>query len=116
MPDNETAPEFASILISHAKGRAHDKASELLAEAVDAVIRTGSAADVTVKLGLKLMPGTEGVVRIESKVTAKIPEEAVSSIWFADDHGGLHRSDPNQASLFDNDARDGKTAAAGHDN
>lgn len=108
--------EFAQLLMNHAKGRAHDKASAKLNEAVEAVKRTGKGGEVSVKFSIHPVKNNDQVVRIESHVGSKVPEEAVTSIWYADDGGTLHRNDPNQDELpYTTTASDAKTAAAGPD-
>lgn len=92
-----------SLLVTHAKGRAADQATDLLRQAVKAVIHTGKPGSVTIKFDVKPVKGNETVVQIEDKVTANIPEEKRSSIWFTDDDSGLHRNDPNQRSMYDDD-------------
>lgn len=108
--------EFAGLLITHAKGRAHDKATAELTEAVEAVKRTGKSGWIAVKFCIDPVKNNDEVVRIESQVTSKIPYEPVTSMWYADDDGALHRNDPHQRSFFDNEPADGKSAAAGRDN
>lgn len=93
--------EFAAVLMQHAKGTAHDKATKLLSEAVDAVRQTGKNASVTVTLKLSAVKNNPNVVAIEDAVTAKVPEEKRGSMWFSDDSGGLHRNDPAQYDLFE---------------
>lgn len=118
MSDNEKEPqEFASVLIGHAKGRAHDEASERLREAVQAVKDTGKAASVKVELTIKPIDKIPNAYKIVDKVTASIPEDPRTSMWFADDQNGLHRTDPNQGRLWDEPTQpaDGKSAAAGRD-
>lgn len=104
MPDNNTEQptEFAELLLKHSKGRAHTKASELLREAVAAVVETGKAASVTVTFGIAPMRNNPEAVQISDKVTAKVPEERRDSIWYADTEGGLHRNSPSQMDLYDN--------------
>jgi hypothetical protein len=120
MPDNtdekKTPQEFASVLITHAKGRAHDEASEKLRAAVEAVKQTGKSAKVTVELVIKPIDKIPNAFKIHDKVTATIPEDPRTSMWFADENNGLHRNDPNQGSLFDSRTTpaDGKSAAAGN--
>src|SRR5579875_2496338 len=102
MPETPNTPdEFAAVLLQHAKGRAHDEASEKMREAVEAVKRTGKDAKVIVELAIKPVPKIPNAFRIEDKVTAKIPDDPRTSMWFADEQGGLHRNDPNQGSLWE---------------
>lgn len=99
--ENEQQPsEFAAVLTQHAKGAAHDKATKLLSEAVEAVRQTGKNASVTVTLKLSAVKNNSAVVSIEDSITAKIPEEKHGSMWFSDESGGLHRNDPTQYDLF----------------
>jgi uncharacterized FlaG/YvyC family protein len=91
--------EFATVLLTHAKGRAHDEATAKLAECVEAVQRLGKAASVTVQLSIHPVENNREVVRIQDKVSASIPAEKRSSMWFPDDDGALHRNDPNQREL-----------------
>ncbi len=104
---NQGQNEFAAVLMQHAKGRAHDKATELLAEAVEAVRTTGKSATVTVQLKINAVKNNDSVVAIEDKVTASIPEEKRGSMWFTDHKGGLHRNDPTQYDLFEENDKDG---------
>lgn len=116
MPEpSSDATEFATLLLTHAKGRAHDEATSKLREAVEAVQRTGKSATVTVKFAIKPVEKIPNAFRIQDSVSASIPEDPRTSMWFGDDNGGLHRNDPNQRE-FDYDTRaDNKTAAAGKD-
>ncbi|ORV82860.1 hypothetical protein AWC11_23155 [Mycobacterium interjectum] len=117
MPEKpDEATEFAAVLLTHAKGRAHDEATRKLREAVESVQRTGKAASVSVKLDIKPVDKIPNAFRISDTVTAKIPEDPRTSMWFGDDHGGLHRNDPNQSELPYDTPADGKSAAAGRDN
>lgn len=118
MSNNDQATEFATLLLTHAKGRAHDEATKKLREAVEAVQQTGKAAKVTVTLSIKPVDKIPNAFRIQDAVTASIPEDPRTSMWFGDDQGGLHRNDPNQRSLYDDETgpADSKSAAAGKDN
>jgi hypothetical protein len=115
---DQQSTEFASVLLNHAKGRAHDEASAKLREAVEAVQQLGKVAKVTVELSVHPVPNNSAVVSLQDKVTASIPTEKRASIWFPDDDGALHRNDPNQRELWEDERTpaDGKTAAAGPNN
>lgn len=112
----EEPTDFASVLITHAKGRAHDEASLKLREAVEAVQRTGKAASVTVKVSVKPIAKIPNAFELEDKVTAIIPDDPRVSIWYSDHEGGLHRNNPDQPELPYTPDPVGKDAAAGHDN
>ncbi len=118
MSNNSSDPtEFGTVLLTHAKGRAHDEATRMLREAVEAVQRTGKPASVTVKLAIKPVDKIPNAFRIQDAVTANIPEDPRTSMWVGDENGGLHRNDPNQGELpYETTSSDGKTSAAGKDN
>lgn len=110
---SDEATEFATVLLGHAKGRAHDEATAKLREAVEASLRTGKPASVTVKLAISSIDGE--VIKIADKVTATIPEEPRKSMWYGDSEGGLHRTNPRQHEFDYVGPADNKTAAAGKD-
>jgi hypothetical protein len=119
MPDNNTKKqqEFAAILLQPGLALEHDKASKLLREATAAVKELGKPAEVNIKLRIEPVKNNSSVVQIAAKATSKLPPQpTVAKIFYADDEGGLHRNDPTQRPLWENDAADGKTAAAGPDN
>lgn len=102
--NDEPAPqEFASVLVQADKGRIHGEASTRLAEVVRAVRETGKAGRIQVTLDIKPDKGSGGErVVIAATVTAKTPAfDPRTSIFFTDDDGGLHRTDPQQHDLFD---------------
>lgn len=120
MSDNEKQKEgmeFASVLLRHRNGLEHDRATESLREAVAAVKQTGKPAKVSVTLAIKPVGNVPNAVKVTATVGETIPEDVESSMWFTDDNGGLHRSDPTQRSLWDEPTTpsDGKSAAAGRD-
>lgn len=120
MPEQQNTDEkneFAAVLLQHRKGIIHDKASQLLRDAVEAVKLTGKKGEVTVKLTISPMKGNNAVVALDAQASASIPEEKQSSIWFTDTEGRLHRNDPNQRAFdYGSTAADSKSAAAGRDN
>lgn len=111
--------EFAAVLLQHAKGRAHDEATEKLREAVEAVKKHGVAATVTVSFKVCPVKNNNEIVKLEDTVTAKIPTEPRSSMWFPDETGAIHRNRPGLYGDVDADtmpATDSKTASSGKDN
>lgn len=92
--------DFASVLMQHAKGRAHAEASRRLAEVVEAVMDTGKQGSITIKLTISPDKDGERLVKIADAITAKAPQESRKSLWFPDDDGNLHRNNPNQQSMF----------------
>ncbi|TXH26208.1 MAG: hypothetical protein E6R06_07230 [Mycobacterium sp.] len=105
----DTPTEFATLLLGHARGRAHDTASKLLREATQAVRTTGRAATVTVQLKISQVKNNARILQIGDKVTASIPEEKSDSFWFTDDEGGLHRNDPEQMRIDYSEPAPGNT-------
>lgn len=107
MPDNDittekkqTPQEFAAVLLKHAAGRAHDEASDQLRRAVEAVKATGKDATVKVEVKVKAVANIPNAVKLATNVTATIPKETPTSMWFSDDDNRLHRNDPNQPALY----------------
>ena len=117
MSDTTNPQEFAAILLQCEKGLVHDKASELLREAVAAVKEQGKPAEINVRMKITPVKNNTGVVQIEANPTAKIPQPARKpAMFFADDEGGLHRNDPTQREFdYAPTAADGKSAAASRD-
>lgn len=121
MPDNvkkDEPSEFSAVLVQHKSGLAHDEATEKLREVVEAVKATGQAGAVTVTLVVKPVPKIPGAYRIIDQISAKVPKEERTSMWFGDDHGGLHRNQPGlygPVSAETTPGIDGKSAAAGRD-
>lgn len=117
-PKKDEPSEFAAVLIQHKNGLAHDEATERLREVVEAVKATGQPGNVTVTLAVKPVPKIPGAYRIIDSVTAKIPREERTSMWFGDENGGLHRNQPGlygPVSAETTPGIDGKSAAAGRD-
>lgn len=107
MTDASKDPQdFAVVLMSHAKGRAHTEATKKLAEVITAVTETGKAGSITVKLQFTADKDNPMLIKVADKVTATIPTEVRRSVWFADDDGSLHRNDPKQGSLFGDEPED----------
>lgn len=98
---NEVKQDFASVLLTHDKGKAHTDASNKMTDAVAAVMETGKVATVTVKIKISPIKDMPTGVKLESAVTTTLPKDPAKSIWFAGDDGTLHRNDPRQISMFD---------------
>lgn len=102
--NNDEAPqqEFAALLVQIDKGRVHETASDKLSDLIKAVRTTGKGGSLTLKFDIKPDKGSDGErVVISGAVVAKTPAfDPKTSIFFVDDDGGLHRSDPRQTSLF----------------
>ncbi len=89
---------FTDVLGELSAGSTLAALTEDLAQVVSAVKETGNQGEVTLKLTVK--PNGENRVVIADKITSKIPKpERGSSLFYADDDGGLHRNDPLQEEL-----------------
>jgi hypothetical protein len=88
---------FASFVIEQRNGALHAEASEVLAELVKAVQDHNKAGSVTIKITVK--PGSKGTntLVVSDDVTIKAPTgDRPAALFFPDEHGNLHRSDPRQ--------------------
>jgi hypothetical protein len=93
---------ITDVLRDIRKGRAVEIASLKLAEVVQAVDATGNKGEVIIKLTVKPEKGGGSQKIIDCKVTAKLPlEDIPEAIFFSDRDGDLHRSDPDQRTMFD---------------
>ncbi|WP_367128283.1 hypothetical protein [Saccharothrix sp. HUAS TT1] len=105
--DDEPQQEYAALLVQADKGRVHERASEQLTALLKAVRATGKGGSLTVKFDIKPDKGSDGErVTVAGSVAAKVPApDAKTSIFFVDEDGGLHRNDPHQQSLFQDQER-----------
>lgn len=99
----EGAPQrktFASFVIEQRNGALHAEASEVLAELVKAVQDHNKAGSVTIKITVR--PGSKGTgtLVVSDDVTIKAPTgDRPAALFFPDEHGNLHRTDPHQQQL-----------------
>lgn len=103
MPDPMPVPdrEFAWFLLNHARGRTHDELTRLLAQVVLAVQNTGKAGGLTLTVKITPAKNVEGMVRVEDKVKATVPElDRPASMFFVSGEGELCLDDPRQTSMF----------------
>lgn len=113
MPDSSQDKQvrpFAAVLQDVARGDAHRRLSEALAELVVAVCDHDKPGSLTVVV--KVEP-TKGMDNLTVSVThsTKLPAATQASIFFADGDGVLTRNDPRQPVLpFGVVARIGETA------
>jgi len=92
---------FVDMLIQYRQGRAVDLLTRDLAECVRAVDETGKAAELSIKI--KVEPEKGGGAQKDLTITRKatLPRQDIpKAVFFSDDEGGLHRSDPNQSEMF----------------
>jgi len=92
---------ITDILREYRNGRAADLASRKLAELVQAVDETGKGGSLTITIKVKPENGGGSQKTLACEVKAKMPEAALAeAIFFSDDEGALHRSDPTQREMF----------------
>lgn len=96
--ERRTLP-FSDTLRKLRRGRTHSELSRELQDLVQAVTTTGRQGTLTLTLKVSRSKAT-GMVEIDDTVKVKLPEpQRDASMFFADDDGNLHRSDPNQDEL-----------------
>lgn len=92
---------ITDILRDIRKGRAVDLASQRMAEIVQAVDETGKTGVLAITLTVKPEKGGGSQKSIQVGVKAKIPEvDLPEGIFFSDEEGDLHRTDPAQNEMF----------------
>lgn len=86
------------VLTTLSNGHAHDLADEALREITQAVLDTGKAGTLTIKIEVKL--NGERTVSLSPTISTKTPQHSMGqTIFFAQDNGDLSRSDPQQRDL-----------------
>jgi hypothetical protein len=88
---------FGEVLLDLAGGDLEKKLTAELADVVRAVEATGKSG----KLDIKLTVARDAkVLRITCESKTTIPKESVeATAFFTDEHGGLHRENPRQATM-----------------
>ena len=89
---------FAQVLQQVARGAAHNKLSELLADLAAAVHEHQKAGTLTIAVKIEPTKGTETLTVMVTS-TMKAPQATEASIFFSDETGNLTRHDPRQLSL-----------------
>lgn len=94
--DTATEPRpFTQFLHEQRKGGLHDELSAQLAEVVAAVLETGKQG--TLRIDLKIKPAGDGMVQVFDTTKAGVPvDDTAPSMFYADKHGNVSRSDPRQ--------------------
>lgn len=89
---------FADVVRELSGGRVYDDLTTMLGEVVTAVMETGKAGEVTLKIAVK--PNGEGSVRVLADAKNKVPTPPLGeTIFFATSAGSLIRNDPRQPEL-----------------
>ncbi|HXO86917.1 MAG TPA: hypothetical protein VN803_15450 [Gemmatimonadales bacterium] len=91
---------FSQFLVEQRSGGMHGELSDKLQELVAAVAQHDKAGTLTLTVSVKPIDGRPGQYIVVDDVKVKAPEAPRgSSLFFADDHGNLSRSDPRQPEL-----------------
>lgn len=91
---------FTQFLLEQRSGGMHGELSEKLQSLTSAVYEHDKAGTLTLTVSIKPIEGQPGRYIVTDDVKIKAPEAARgSSLFFADDHGNLSRSDPRQPEL-----------------
>lgn len=91
---------ITDVLREYRKGKAVDLASQRLADLIVAVDETNKAGEITIKIKVKPQKGGGSEKTLAIDVKSKIPEiDLPEAIFFSDNEGNLHRTDPAQSEL-----------------
>lgn len=92
---------ITDILREIRKGRAVDLASQRFAELIQAVDETGKPGELTITLKVKPEKGGGSQKTIIPVVKVKVPEvDLAEGVFFSDENGDVHRTDPKQDDMF----------------
>lgn len=95
------------------KGGTSAELDEALAQAVNAVKATGKVAKISFEITIRPADKDGDTVMVEDAIkvkTANPPRKA--ALFFTDDHGRLHRDNPNQTTLPFKQIAGGKSETA----
>lgn len=99
-PEKPRPPErtFAQMLVDIHHGQLHRELTEAVHEAVKTAKDRGKPSKVTLTLDFR--PTSSGMFEVVDEVKLKTPpERRKPSMWYPDETGNLHRSDPHQPRL-----------------
>lgn len=92
---------FTDILRDYRKGKAVDQITTALSELVRAVDETHKGGTLSIKITVKPEADGGNQKTMSIAVDMKKPLPSIpDAIFFSDDEGDLHRSDPNQQEMF----------------
>lgn len=98
---------FTDIVLGMRQGAADRLASELLEKVGQAVLATRKKGYVNVRVGIEMLKDGENETKVTIDVTDKTPREQLpSGIYYVDGDGRLHRGDPRQLSMLQQQEKD----------
>ena len=104
--EKEKPPSIAAMLAQVRPGT-DIEAAEMLRKVVAAVIDTGKAGSLVIRLDVKPAGVGDGSVDVFDKLTPKIPEKTrMGARAFITKDGDLSRYDPNAMPLWEEEVRD----------
>lgn len=93
---------FASVLLDLNKGKTHAQLGDELRDVVAAVVETGKAGSLTLRLDVKALSGNDEGITITARVGSKVPVfDSPASVFFVDAEHNLNRNPINQTNLFE---------------
>lgn len=102
---------ITDVLREYRNGRAVDIASMDFNDVVRAVDLTNKPGEITITIKVKPEKGGGSQKTLAISVKSKVPKPDIpEAVFFSDEGGDLHRSDPGQGEMF-SDAR-GRTGTA----
>lgn len=91
---------FLSLLQLHRRGEVLTDLSKAMREATEACQLLGKPAVITFKVAIKPAGNGSGAVVVADDIKVKLPmPDKVTSFFYCDEQGNLHRNDPNQREL-----------------
>lgn len=91
---------FLTLLQNHRGGQALCDLSEGLRKAIQAAQLQGKPAGIVLKIAIKPAGQGCGAIIVADDIKVKLPEnEKVTSFFYSDEAGNLHRNDPKQREL-----------------
>jgi hypothetical protein len=92
---------FSSVLFDINKGKTHAQLGDELRALVAAVVETGKAGSLTLRLDVKPLGGNDEGITITGRVASKLPAFATpASVFFVDADLNHKRTPGNQPALF----------------
>lgn len=102
---------ITDVLREYRNGRAVDLLTRDLAEVVRAVDATQKPGELTIKIKVEPDKGGGSGKEVTIKSTSKVPKQDIpKGVFFSDEDGDLHRTDPAQREMFTaaDDSRSGR--------
>jgi hypothetical protein len=97
MPDPKRR-DFHDVLTDLNDGHVHEQLTALWAEVVKKVREVNKPGELTIKLSAKRERGS--MLRVDAKVTTKLPAPATGpTLFYTDEEGNTTRNDPKQMPL-----------------